>query len=203
MADSPLGASSATETTGVVNKLTQPLYDTSEFDDSVLRIDFFVRPIGQSLPISGAAKTICETNMRQAGTIPAGESYQVRGVKLLVQEAFGDGTDTPELLMAVFQGSVLVFEKQQKVMLQVPTVMCNPGCGISYAAAIPAAGTMTSYGQLGSPDARSFWMLDNPIVLGSNEPFAVYIILPALLASLAAEHKITCILDAVEIRPIN
>jgi len=199
----PYGASTGTAAGGVAFNAHQPIWDTSEFNQTTLSILFFQLNQGQALPISAIRKDKTHTNMTLAGQLPAGLSFKVQAIRLkLVDEITGMGgaaADAIQQRLRVFAGSLVEFKLLDKIVFSIPAVFCNPGAGVEFFTS--EAASSVQKGQLGSKDASSIMLLQEPIIIAANQNFQVEMTLPALIAQLTVAHQIVCLLDGMMFKP--
>lgn len=177
--------------------IDQPLYDTSEFNNATLLIEFFARPIGDAHTISALRKTLNDTNMRDSGKLSRGQSFKCLSIGLYLPRPYGD-TDLPELIAKVFEKSVLVIVKNAKTILEAPGVMLTPGFGLTEYQENGLASV--NYVQNGSPDSRSFWTFATPILFAEQEGFSCQLILPAATA-VTGTRQLCCVMRGLLARP--
>ena len=156
---------------GVVDIITQPYYDSFSIaaNTAVTKQILFQSPQGQN------GRTLNQTNMTQAGFLPNPQRLTVKGLRLYLSN---------NSVLADVQNFLLnnsfVLTVGKKPMLEVPCLAISAGLGAYYSAiaetGTAAAGDNISFSTSnGFPDARSFFVLDDPIQIEQGESFNVTI----------------------------
>lgn len=125
-------------------------------------------------PISGA-KTIAQTNMRQAGHLESGDRFQVYSLQCFV------GNDTvPVDLNNMLRNISVIFTVRSKPYFEGPMLLLPAGCGavVQGAAQLgtaPAGAAATFSTSNGPQDPRAIFTYGDPIPIQGEESFAVTI----------------------------
>lgn len=183
-----------------VEVIRQSLWDTQSYVDNVTtELQFFQIPQGQS------SKTLVDTNMEAAGSLPAPKSFLIETIELFVfpQSAVGaDGTSIAALqnwqdmysLMQV--GSLTLFIGSKDYLQEAPLMKFPPRSGLTgqaYANDTTAnTGTRVDYVSLGGP----VYELSPQILLVPTQNFKVTLRWASAL-NLNANVKIVCNLGGI------
>ncbi len=170
-----------------------------------------------TVPIGGGAtpKTLLDTNMRQAGQLPARQGMEVWDIRVHPQPTLLiDSVTTITILNAIqfafyslVYGGSFVFRQAQKVDLEIaPLAMLPAGYGISSASifgtnitAAAAAGGGSVVLNNGHPSRAALWDLDPlPIVILPQRSFSVVMNFPtAVVLPAGTGLNLWCHLDGV------
>lgn len=154
---------------GGVEVINQPVFDTVTFAAAAAftKTTLFQAPIGQ------AGKTLAQTNMVQAGQLPAPQKLTVRAIRFVVSN-----TTTPTDLVNIATNVSFVLNVGKKPMLEVPCAVLSAGCGVQVVAAGQLGTAAAGDGQIfstsfGSLDQRSLFTLNVPFTIEQGETFNV------------------------------
>lgn len=163
----------------VLRQLTQPLYDTNELDadantDNML---FFVRPQGDTLPVSGGIKSEADTNMESGGNLGDPLEFDLMGFKfeffLLEPDNIEDNDND---LIDMYQQSVFYFRMNNRKFLGVPLSRIPSGCMLTGVGATGDTTNDIEWGYLhhGLPSVKeiyNFTVGGMATKINSKEPF--------------------------------
>lgn len=157
---------------GVVDIITQPYFDSF----TIAANTAFTKQVMFQTPIGQGGKTLNLTNMTQAGFLPNPQRLTVKGLRLYLSN---------NAVLADVQNFLLnnsfVLTVGKKPMLEVPCLAVTAGLGGIYTSGpyeigTAAAGDVSAFSSSnGIPDARSFFVLDDPIQIEQGESFNVTI----------------------------
>lgn len=154
----------------VVNITVEPRYDSNFIPTAgTTQISFFAQPIGQGTSVWGTAsnKTVADTNMDLAGTLPSGQNFQVLGFR--VMPSFN--MTVADVTLA-FNGAAFIFTLGSVDMLRVPLRTIPAGAG-------PVTGT-TTVASLGWQELKNgFSIAKQQLNLAQTQNFAARIVWPA------------------------
>lgn len=197
--------------------LRQPLYDvvreaTSPIAAGTTR-QFFAVPLGQGTGVNNAAKTLVDTNLRQAGQVPADHVFEVWSPRVVI--AFLDNASAglpalnqqAEVMSDIIYGASLTFKLVSQPKLEVPVFMLPAAAGVAgflqgFQAA--AANFNQSFVTHGEPHQGAAFRLDPfPLVIPPLQSFSVEITYQraVTLVAPAAEFHIWVVLDGILHRP--
>ena len=197
--------------------LRQPIYDvvreaTSPIAAGTTR-QFFATPIGQGLGVNNAVKTLVDTNLRQAGQLPADPVFECWSPRIVV--AFLDNASAAvpalnqqaEVLSDILYGASLSIRLVSQPKLEVPAFMLPGGVGITgflqgFQAA--AANFNQSFVTNGEPTQTACFRLDPfPIILPPQQTFTVELTYQRAVTMVApaAEFHVWVVLDGILHRP--
>lgn len=157
--------------TGMAEQINQPIYDSFSVNANTgfPKTTLFQTPIGQ------AGKTLAQTNMTQAGSLPAPQQFLIQAIRLRIVE-----NTTPTDVINIIQNCSFTLSVGKKPYLEVPGALLTAGCGYYLQAAAqvgtaPAGSAPAFAGSLGEPDQRNVFSLSQPIMIGIQETFSVVI----------------------------
>lgn len=183
-----------------VEAIRSSLYDTVAYQQAgQTQLQFFQTPKGQS------GKTLADTNMTAAGSLPSPQSFLIETIEL-----YFFPTDTPGQLSAAntpeipaYVNDVWKFYKpgawlelfigSKAYLDEAPLMKFPPRCGLtgfsssSDAASTGTSSTMVNYASAGGP----VYELDPPILLVPTQNFVVTLNWPAAVA-LSAAGTVVC-----------
>jgi hypothetical protein len=155
----------------------------------------FATPLGQQGQGWGAALTVAETNLKEAGRIPSGQAYDVFGVagQVMGWDAGANTTDLPFCdmpaggagvapaaglgnvgdLQNVLNNGVLVWDFTQTQVFICPLMLAGAGGGAFGAIAQNAAAANS--GSMGNGNGGIWMYRRHPVALPGNSTFAVLI----------------------------
>ena len=113
--------------------LKQPLYDTTDMDHNVAtsRVQFFSRPQGQALPVSGTAKNAAHTNLKTEGQIGKPQQFELYGLQMdidFASDGAGDAANIAANLKLIYEtGLVQFYFGQQFPWVQIPAYQIPNG----------------------------------------------------------------------------
>jgi len=136
--------------------LEHPLWDNVTLGSSALTASLFKIPIGSS------SKTKYETNMENAGQLPVGYQYTIKGISWCPLP----GTVAADLL-ALSKGYLELFIGNNPKFVA-PLFLLPSGCGMAGVSNAALATGGVDYWNNGIPDARSIYSLEYPIELRSG-----------------------------------
>lgn len=192
----------ASEIQGVEEKRRWALYDSLIFaaaaavsGDQTL----FQLPIGQGTP----AKTLLDTNMRAAGTLPARQGFEIWDVRIQVEMRLLHSSETTitilnnnmERFHDLLYGASLTIRQAQKVDLELAPLAFLPAgygpTGFGYGTTNITAGAAAGGGAVllsnGHQSKASLWDLDPlPIILLPQRQFSILINFPTAITLPAA-----------------
>ena len=150
----------------------------------------FATPLGQQGQGFGAALTVSETNLKEAGRIPSGQAYDVFGVagQVMGHDTTNNQTDVPfnidgaaggataglvADLQNIINNGVLVWDFTQTQVFICPLMLAGAGGGAFGAIAQNAAGANS--GSMGNGNGGIWMYRRHPVALPGNSTFAVLI----------------------------
>jgi hypothetical protein len=162
----------------------QPLYDYVEI--AAATATSAARAF--QVPNGSGGKTLADTNMEVAGTIPSPRVQQVEAIGIHVKETVPTAVGVPIAeLRAILEGGVLVFGTGSKNQFILPLVALPPGFGVVFdivTQAAAATGAQANNGQPGYHAAAS--LRGYPIVLDENENISCELQWPTAVTVTAA-----------------
>lgn len=177
---------------GVLRGLKQPLYDTMEIPadaNAVPSIDFFTRPIGDDLNVSGNSKTELDTNMSSSGELGTPEQFELFGFNVAVMygsaykevdDTYGALADFLDDMAEIYEQGVFEFLQNSKSYLEIPLTQIPHGnfhlhtpadTGSDAAAAAGVNFFMISNGDPEKKEFYKFYVNDAPEFIPSNQNF--------------------------------
>jgi hypothetical protein len=147
-----------------MRKICKPLYDNITLSSSAVSADLFQIPIGQG------SKTKYNTNMSNAGMLPAGESFEVYGIRI----AFAADCAVADVV-AVSKG-YLEFYLGAEIVFEAPIFDLNSGAGLTVSNNQALATGGTTYAALGVPDPRAGKVINPCIKLEALSNFKISLI---------------------------
>ena len=149
---------------------------------------FFATPLGQQGQGFGAALTVSETNLKEAGRIPSGQAYDVFGVagQVMAHNTTTNQTDVPFAfdgvsgggtagliadLQNIINNGVLVWDFTQTQVFICPLMLAGAGGGAFGAVSQNAAGANS--GSMGNGNGGIWMYRRHPVALPGNSTFAV------------------------------
>lgn len=180
---------------GVQDAIYYPLYDAAPYAAAgQLQINFFATPIGQgatSAPGATGAKTEADTNMTNAGLLPAGNRFYCTGIEFLFfpDAAIGGtgaiaatGAFTNDVYLAGKSAWVRFRIQNRDYVLDGPLLNFPPSArlaGFAGVASVVTAATMiqTNYASWAGHPYNIV-----PVFIQSNQAFSVQVNWPALVA---------------------
>lgn len=167
----------------ILNTLDQPLYDSVRIPAAATTaVTFFTTPLGQAGTAFAAAgnKTLADTNMTNAGILPAPQRFEVKALAFRV----GASTTIGDLRLIMDTG-VFNFVVGSKSFLQCPATYIPAAMGLWASGAGAAVGLDTVLAN-GFPDPRACRVLSEPIMLSQTENFSVTLSWPVAAITLVA-----------------
>lgn len=184
----------SSELPGLDEQKRWALYDRQVFAAAATvggDVNLFTVPIGQGAP----AKTLLDTNMRQAGQLPARQAMIVYDIRVHPQlTVISDdvsavaANNIADAFHALIFGASLTFRNTQKTDLEIaPLAILAAGygpAGVTWGSANITAGAAAGAGALllsnGAPSKAALWDLDPlPIVILPQRSFGVTLNFPA------------------------
>lgn len=168
---------------GVLNTIDQPLYDSVRLAAAaVSRVTFFAVPQGQPGTAFAAAgnKTLADTNLTNAGILPAPQRFTVKALAFRVGASVTVGD-----LKLIMDSSVFELTVGSKVFLQCPASYLTAGMGLWASGAGAAVGLDTVL-QNGIADPRALRVLDQPIMIDQQQNFSVTLSWPVAAVTIVA-----------------
>ena len=186
-------AAFSSEIPGVEEKRRWALYDNATFAAAATvtgDVNMFTTPIGQG----ATPKTLRDTNMRQAGQLPARQGMEVWDIRVQPELTLVNA-DTSVVVLnsfytafnALLYGASFTFRQAQKVDLEIsPLAILSAGYGATVAAwggadvtAAATAGAGAAILNNGHPSRMALWDLDPlPIVILPQRSFQITINFP-------------------------
>lgn len=154
-------------------------------------VTLFSTPIGQG----STAKTLLDTNMRQAGQLPARQAFIAYDIRVQPQltvisedATIAAANNIPDAFWSLIYGGSFTFRQAQKVDLELaPLAMLPAGYGAAgpiYGGGMASASTSGGafLGSNGSPNRTALWDLDPlPIVILPQRSFSVVLNFPTAI----------------------
>ncbi len=123
-----------------LEEVVQPQYDTEGITALSGETLFFARPVGQ-VGIGGHTKTIRDTNMRTASSLPRPQVFVVTGIRVVPSLISGDAAASPaasnpdfsdykSTFLAIMWETVSVFRIGTKEYLTIPTFRLPGNIGV-------------------------------------------------------------------------
>lgn len=165
----------------VLNSIDQPLYDSVLIPAAATSsITFFSIPQGApgSAFLAGANKTLADTNMTNAGVLPAPQRFECRGLQFRV----GVGVTVANLRLIVDSG-VFNFVVGSKSFLACPALYIPAAAGLFGNGSAAAA---TEFPNNGLADPRASRVLSIPIPIDTQENFSITLSWPVAPITLGA-----------------
>lgn len=148
----------------------------------------FATPLGQTGQGFPAALTVTETNLKEAGRIPAGQAYDVFGVagQVMAWDSTNDQLDAPfnsdgaaggatlglvADLQNVINNGILLWDFTQTQVYICPLMLAGAGGGAFGAISQNAAGANS--GSMGNGNGGIWAYRQHPVALPGNSTFAV------------------------------
>lgn len=177
---------------GVLRGLRQPLYDTMEIPAdaaAVPSIDFFTRPIGDELNVTGNSKTELDTNLTSSGELGTPEQFELFGFNVSVLYAskykevgdtYGSLANFLDDMTEIYEQGVFEFLQNSKSYLEIPLTQIPHGnfhlYGPADTASDNAAGLGVNFYSIsnGMPEKKEFYKFyvnDAPEFIPSNQNF--------------------------------
>lgn len=188
-----------------IEAIRSSLYDTLAYAQAgQTQLQFFQTPKGQN------GKTIADTNMTTAGSLPSPQSFLVETVELFFFPGGNPSNESAANVPAVstFTNDVYKFYKQggsleffigsKAYLNEAPLLKFPPRCGLggftssSDAASTGTTSTSTGYASAGGP----IYELDPPILLVPTQNFVISLNWPTAVA-LSAAGTVMCQLGGV------
>lgn len=164
-------------------------------------VNFFTVPLGGALA-AGVPKTLRETNLRQAGMLPANTSLVIERIEVTYQVntiAFVDVATTPLAIVAfanffVYGASFVLNVGNRPVLEQGPLAKLGAGCGLDsfgFAQNTPALAGAAGGGAMstnnGSPNGTGGYVLEPYYIrIAPSQTFGVTLNFPVAVAVAAA-----------------
>ena len=165
-------------------------YDKVTLATNDVKATFFQNTVGSG----STPKVTYDTNMRLAGTLQSGESFDVGGIRVSAEPG-----DTVANVVALMKGYLELWIGNT-CWWESPLFMMTAGGGLR--SIMTALGTETDAGKagFGDPDARNIWPFQRPIKITDKENFRVDMFWPTAPGN---GLIIRCGLDGVLTRPIG
>ena len=143
-------------------RITQPIWDSASLASGGTSANFFGDKLGSGTSAWNAAgaKTLEDTNMTVAGSLPAGYTFHAKAVGV----QFDPGISIANL-KAIMKLGALTLKIASKDQLQLPLVMLPSASGIDGFATTAT----TDVGHNGVSDVRNVFPLDNEITFLPNQ----------------------------------
>ena len=185
----------------LLRKLTQPLYDTNIVpavgDGAYNLLQYFLIPIGQNMPLTGAPKTEADTNLTQASQLGTPQKFHLEGFNFEFFVLDPDDTqDTAADLIDIYEQSVFTFYfSNNRPWLQLPLSRIPTGTALTGTC---ASGDTTNaiefaflhQGEASVREVYDFTVGKKPIRIGTAEPFFAEITWPnGAVTSTSADRR--------------
>ena len=168
---------------GLLDASSQLLYDTLAIATGTTTYRYF------TVPVSGAKSRLL-TNMVLAGVLPSPQSFVVHAVRVIPKEATSAQVDH------LINNTHLIFKVGEKEALVAPTMLFSAGCGI-------VNRITTDRGTNGVADARSLWVLNNPVTIGVNQAFYCELVYDTAPTTAQQGFKVLIVLDGDQTRGVQ
>lgn len=152
---------------GLREIINQPIYDTMSVAVATAfptQTIFFQTPIGQG------GNTQLQTNMTQAGLLPAPQKFSVRALRLAVR----NNANQTDLVNFLYQTWLQLFVSSKPYWIGPSFLLTAGGGAKGFATEFGAAGTTNAAYNLtsnGVEDQRNVYALSRPIEIEQNEQF--------------------------------
>jgi hypothetical protein len=193
---------------GMKEKLHMPLYD-ARFLDAGQQIPGSERVMRFFVDVQG--KTRLETNMQAAGVLPSQNSFEARGMRVVLSSLFerdANGTQINQGIEAGFlseliYNSVTTLLVGEKTMIEMPTYWFPAGAGVS-----PGVGTQANALQNhGEPNHLNSFRFAEPVPIDPQQNFRVEINfplgVPPRVQSAVGPFRIWVVLDGYLTRDVQ
>lgn len=193
---------------GVKEKLHSPLYDARFVDDGQ-QIPSTERLMRFFVDVQG--KTRLETNMQAAGVLPSQNSFEARGMRVVLSSLFerdAGGTEINQgvesrFLSELIYNSVTTLLVGEKTMIEMPTYWFPAGAGVS-----PGVSTQVNALQNhGEPNHLNSFRFAEPVQIDPQQNFRVEINFPLGVPPRVTEavgpYRIWVVLDGYLTRDVQ
>jgi hypothetical protein len=166
---------------GMKEKLHMPLYD-ARFLDVNQQIPGSERVMRFFVDVQG--KTRLETNMQAAGVLPSQNSFEARGMRVIVsslietkepEEAQLDQQDESRFISDLIYNSVTTFLVGEKTMIEMPTYWFPAGAGVSPGGTPVPSINVQNHGE---PNHLNSFRFAEPVFIEAQQNFRVEITFP-------------------------
>lgn len=167
---------------GLRELITQPLYSTVTVaaNTAFPQLSTFFQAV-----IGAAGVTQQQTNMTQAGILPAPQKFSVRALRLAVRN---DANQT-DLINLLYQTWLRLYVSEKPYFLGPAFLLTAGGGAVGYAALLDTAGQGTNVFNItsnGLQDQRNIFALSRPIEVEQNEQFRLELNLGVAFNTVAA-----------------
>jgi hypothetical protein len=197
---------------GVQDAIYNPLYDAVSYATTgILQANFFSTPIGQgttSAPAATGAKTEADTNMTNAGLLPAGNRFYCTGIEFLIFPSAPMGETAVLANTGAFWNDVYALAKSGWVrfriqnrdyVLDAPLINFPPQARLAGVSAVATVATATTMIEVNYATLAGAPYNIVPVFIQSNQAFSVQVNWPALV-TVSATVRLFCRLRGQLIR---
>lgn len=197
---------------GVQDAVYYPLYDSISYGTAgILQANFFSTPIGQgttSAPGATGAKTEADTNMTNAGLLPAGNRFYCTGIEFQIFPGAPVGETGAIAATGAFWNDLYALAKSGWVrfriqnrdyVLDAPLINFPPAARLAGVSAVASVVTATTQIEVNYASVAGVPYNIVPVFIQSNQSFAVQVNWPALV-TVTATTRIFCRLRGQLIR---
>ncbi len=200
-----------------------PLYDSVNYAAAgQTSLQFFSTPIGQgttSAPGATGTKSINDTNMQIAGSLPAGNDFLVECIEIMVLPnglpvtgTIDPASEVPTFtndVYSILRNGALEFEISGKTYIKQSPLMCFPPSSRLHSNHALTDSTTASTTQLTAADYASgagalYKLAPTPLLIDSNTAFSIKLVWAAAVATPStAVARIFCRLGGVSYRRVQ